>query len=93
MNYMENEVIICEVCGATINGYHNAVRCGEEQIICKACAYDVMAPEFDKLLDLLRCCIATKGNDEYAAEAKRIFQSLDYATKEVIYADDTEADA
>ena len=52
-----------------------------------------MAPEFDKLLDLLRCCIATKGNDEYAVEAKRIFQSLDYATKEVIYADDTETDA
>ena len=93
MSYMENEVIICEVCGATIDGYHNAVRCGEEQILCKACAYDAIAPEFDKLLDLLRCCIASKGNDEYAAEARRIFQSLDYATKGVIYADYTEANA
>lgn len=88
---MENDVIICEVCGATINGYHNAVRCGEDQMLCKSCAYDLIAPEFNKLLNLVRCC--AKGNDDYVAEAKNIFMSLDYATKEVIYADDAETDA
>lgn len=91
INYMENDVIICEVCGATINGYHNAVRCGEDQMLCKSCAYDLIAPEFNKLLDLVKCC--AKGNDDYAAEAKKIFSSLDSATMEVIYADDAETDA
>lgn len=88
---MKDEAITCEVCGAIIGDYHQAVRDSEDNIICKCCAYDLIAPEFDKLLNFLRCAMHPDG--VALDEAREIIASLDDATLAIIYADDTETNA
>lgn len=88
---MKDEAITCEVCGVIIEDYHQAVRDSEDNIICKCCAYDAIAPEFDKLLNLLRCAMQPAG--VALDEAREIIASLNDATLAIIYADDTEANA
>lgn len=88
---MKDEVITCEVCGVIIEDYHQVVRDSEDSIICKCCAYDAIAPEFDKLLNFLRCAMHPDG---VALDgAREIIASLNDATLAIIYANDAEANA
>lgn len=88
---MKDEAITCEVCGVIIEDYHQVVRDSEDNIICKCCAYDAIAPEFDKLLNFLRCAMHPDG--VALDEAREIIASLDDATLAIIYANDAEANA